>query len=154
MKKFLTGNLAVILIGLIVVLLLALYYMQRKNQDALNSNNVVSNSNVVEKFTDNELEANSGEVVMVLFFVNWCPHCKSVKPTWEKAASELNNTKVNGKNVRFVSVDCEEKPELGEKYNVEGYPTIKLIYKGVTYDYDAKPDKDNLVKFLESSVEQ
>jgi len=148
MKKFLTGNLTVILIGLIVVLLLALYYMQRKNQDALNSNNVVFNSNVVENFTDNELEANSGEVVMVLFFVNWCPHCKSVKPTWEKAASELNNTKVNGKNVRFVSVDCEEKPELGEKYNVEGYPTIKVFTEGNVQEYEGDRSLSGIKSYL------
>ena len=136
MKKFLTANLTFILMGLIIVLLLALYYMQRKNQDARNSNIVVSNNNVVETFSDNELEANSGEVVMVLFFVNWCPHCKTFKPIWEKATSELNNTSVNDKNVRFVSVDCEEKPELGEKYNVEGYPTIKVFTEGNVQEYD------------------
>ena len=152
MKKFLTANLAFILMGLILVLLLALYYMQRRNQDARNSNIVVSNNNVVETFSDNELEANSGEVVMVLFFVNWCPHCKTFKPTWEKVASELNNTSVNGKNVRFVSVDCEEKPELGEKYNVEGYPTIKLLKGNDIIGYDAKPEKATIVEFLHKSL--
>ena len=148
MKKFLTANLTFILMGLILVLLLALYYMQRRNQDARNSNIVVSNNNVVETFSDNELEANSGEVVMVLFFVNWCPHCKTVKPIWEKATSELNNTSVNGKNVRFVSVDCEEKPELGEKYNVEGYPTIKVFTEGNVQEYDGDRSLSGIKSYL------
>ena len=39
--------------------------------------------------------------------------------------------------------------DIAEKYNVDGYPTVKLIYKGTVYDYEAKPDRDNLIKFLE-----
>ena len=150
MKKFLSVNLTVILMGLILVLLLALYYMQRKNQDAINSHVVANNNNVVESFTDNELEAKSEEVVMVLFFVNWCPHCKTFKPTWEKASSELNNTTVNGKSVRFVSVDCEEKPELGEKYNVEGYPTIKVFTEGNVEEYDGDRSLSGIKSYVNS----
>jgi hypothetical protein len=34
------------------------------------------------------------------------------------------------------------------KYNVEGYPTIKLIKDGQVIEYDAKPSKETLTKFL------
>ena len=41
---------------------------------------------------------------------------------------------------------------MADKYKVEGYPTIKLIYKGNVYNYDAKPKSENLKQFLDSSI--
>ena len=39
---------------------------------------------------------------------------------------------------------------IADKYQVDGYPTIKLLYKNKVYDFDAKVTKDNLVEFLDS----
>jgi len=38
------------------------------------------------------------------------------------------------------------------KYNVEGYPTIKLIKDGQVIEYDAKPDKPTLVQFFNTVI--
>jgi penicillin-binding protein-related factor A (putative recombinase) len=43
---------------------------------------------------------------------------------------------------------------MATKYKIQGYPTIKLIYKGKVYDYDAKPTKENLIQFLETTVKK
>ena len=37
---------------------------------------------------------------------------------------------------------------LMDKYNIEGYPTIKLLKDGQVIEYDAKPSKDTLNQFL------
>ena len=34
------------------------------------------------------------------------------------------------------------------QYNIEGYPTIKLLKDGQIIEYDAKPSKDTLNQFL------
>ena len=34
------------------------------------------------------------------------------------------------------------------KYNVEGFPTIKLLKDGQVIEYDAKPTKETLTQFL------
>jgi hypothetical protein len=35
-----------------------------------------------------------------------------------------------------------------DKFNVDGYPTIKLIKDRQLIDFDANPSKDNLISFL------
>ena len=52
-----------------------------------------------------------------------------------------------------IEGSLEAIKKIAEKYDIKGYPTIKLIYKGEVYDYDAKPEKANLIKFLETSIE-
>ena len=101
-----------------------------------------------------KVSENDNDVLVILFKTEWCPHCKSAMTEWLKFKdyiTKINNT--NDYQVKLSIVDCDAKPTLAEKYEIEGYPTIKLIYKGVTYNYDAKPNKDNLIQFLESSIE-
>ena len=92
----------------------------------------------------------------MFFFTNWCPHCKTAKPVWEELKKEYENKTVNGYKVIFTEVDCtEETAEVDammNKYNVEGYPTIKLLKDGQVIEYDAKPSKDTLVQFLNTVV--
>lgn len=90
---------------------------------------------------------------MYLFYTNWCPHCKTAKPVWDDF-KEYIETKghSSGVNVNFIEVDCEQDRETAEKFNVSGYPTIKLLYNGSVIEYDAKPVKENLQQFLDESL--
>ena len=58
----------------------------------------------------------------------------------------------NGYQIIFTEVDCSEETAEVEKlmnqYSVEGYPTIKLVKDGQVIEYDAKPSKETLTKFL------
>ena len=95
----------------------------------------------------------SGKSAELLFFyANWCPHCKAAKPIWNELKSEYENKTINGYQITFTEVDCSEETAEVEKlmnqYSVEGYPTIKLIKDGQVIEYDAKPSKETLSKFL------
>jgi len=89
---------------------------------------------------------------LLFFYADWCPHCKVAKPVWEELKATYANKTINGYKVLFTSVNCtEETPEtekLINKYNVEGYPTLKLIKDNQVIDFEAKPTKDNIEKFL------
>ena len=41
-----------------------------------------------------------------------------------------------------------EVDKMMNQYNIEGYPTIKLLKDGQVIEYDAKPSKDTLNQFL------
>tara|TARA_B100001093_G_scaffold253054_1_gene242136 strand:- start:399 stop:842 length:444 start_codon:yes stop_codon:yes gene_type:complete len=85
-------------------------------------------------------------VELYFFYTDWCPHCKSAKPIWEnlkKTTPSINNVKIN-----YIDVDCEKEKELAERFNIEGYPTIKLVKGNQVIEYDAKPDKETLILFL------
>ena len=93
---------------------------------------------------------------LLFFFADWCPHCKAAKPIWNDLKSEYENKTINGYKVIFTEVDCSEETAEVEKlmnqYSVEGYPTIKLLKDGQVIEYDAKPSKEMLTKFLNTAL--
>ena len=91
-------------------------------------------------------------VDLYFFFTNWCPHCKTAKPVWQAFKDQMGSQKIKGLTLRFIEVDCEQDTATSDKFNVKGYPTIKLVKGGQVFDYDAKPDVATLREFVESSV--
>jgi thiol-disulfide isomerase/thioredoxin len=91
---------------------------------------------------------------LMLFHADWCPHCKTAKPEWDKMKDEYDGKMVNGYVVVFIDHNCSEESaettELSNKYNIEGYPTIKLIKDNQVIEYDAKPTKDTMETFLQT----
>jgi len=89
---------------------------------------------------------------LLFFFADWCPHCKAAKPIWNDLKAEYENKTINGYHVIFTEIDCStetaEVDKMMNKYNVEGYPTIKLLKDGQVIEYDAKPSKETLTQFL------
>lgn len=89
---------------------------------------------------------------LLFFFANWCPHCKLAKPYWEEVKNEYNNKVINGYKLVFTEVDCtkenDETENLMNKYNIEGFPTIKLLKDNQIVEYDAKVTKETLVQFI------
>jgi thiol-disulfide isomerase/thioredoxin len=89
---------------------------------------------------------------LMFFYADWCPHCKAAKPIWNDLKSEHENKTINGYKIMFTDVDCSEESDevskLMNQYSIEGYPTIKLLKDGQVIEYDAKPSKETLTKFL------
>ena len=52
-----------------------------------------------------------------------CGHCKSLKPIYEKLARGF----ASESNCVVVAVDATASEDLGKKYDVTGYPTIKFF---------------------------
>lgn len=90
---------------------------------------------------------------LYLFYTNWCPHCKTAKPVWDDFKKHIGSKgHSSGVTVNFIEVDCEQDRKTAEKFNVSGYPTIKLLYNDKVIEYDAKPNKENLQQFLDESL--
>jgi thiol-disulfide isomerase/thioredoxin len=102
--------------------------------------------------TNSGNSASGKEAELMLFSVDWCPHCKTAKPEWEQIKTEYENKTINGYYVIFTDVNCtNETPDVEKainSYKIEGYPTIKLLKDGQVVEFDAKPTKANLDKFL------
>ena len=61
--------------------------------------------------------------VVVKFGATWCSPCKTMEPIIESIASQLEN------NVKVMSIDVEDEPDLATKYKIRNIPTI-LYFKG------------------------
>jgi thiol-disulfide isomerase/thioredoxin len=96
------------------------------------------------------------EAEIMLFYTDWCPHCKTAKPEWEQVKAEYNGKQINGHTIIFTEVNCtNESPDVERMmntYKIEGYPTIKLVKDNQIIDYDAKPSKATLTQFLNTVV--
>jgi thiol-disulfide isomerase/thioredoxin len=72
---------------------------------------------------------------MVMYGVDWCPHCVEAKPEFEKLGATQT---IGGKLVEFAVVNPEQDKKAAEGKNISGYPTFHLYdSKGaLVADYD------------------
>ena len=133
----------IILAVVLMIILGSYYYYQNVNtKTAFNANREHGTS-----------DPNSNKTAeMMLFYVDWCPHCKTAKPEWENLKSEYEGKQINGYTLVFSEYNCtaetSENEELMNKYKIEGYPTIKLLKDSQVIEYDAKPTKSTMEQFL------
>ena len=102
LKKLKNPGCGVMTVVVILLILAGIFFVVRDNKlFGLSEGFEGDINNVVEKPDPKE-----DEVILMLFFVDWCPHCKTVKPEWKKLM-KLNNTKINGKNVKIQAANAE-----------------------------------------------
>lgn len=108
----------------------------------------VTVSNFEEKVLQNP------HVVVVAFTAPWCGHCKRLQPDWEEAASRLAREPAT-----MVWVDATVNEALSSRYNVRGYPTIKIFKGGApktgeAIDYNGERTASALVENILLEVDR
>ena len=136
-------NYKLIIILVIIFLGISSYYYIKIVRPKLNKKYVPN-----KEFT-NIQEVETPTATLYYFYTNWCPLCKKAKREWNALQSEIGTT-IKNVNVVFREIDCDSDTATADRFNITGYPTFKLVYNNKTYEYDAKPDKDILVQFLNS----
>ena len=66
--------------------------------------------------------------------------------------SQIGNSKINGYQINFIEVNGEKDPGMADRYKIKGYPTIKLAVNNSIIVYDAKPERNTLIEFLEETL--
>lgn len=121
------------------------YYVSSKN---VKSDEYVAN----RRYKEGELK----NAELILFYVDWCPHCKTAKPEWDQIKEQYQGREINGYTIIISEHNCTEESagneEMLNKYKIEGYPTIKLLKDNQVIEFDAKPSKDNLEQFLNTAI--
>jgi thiol-disulfide isomerase/thioredoxin len=92
--------------------------------------------------------------VSILFFhVDWCPHCKNAIPEWQQFVAQFDGKEVNGYTIQCVDMDCtNETSDITaaiNRYNIDSYPTIKMLKDDEVIEFDSKITKYSLEQFVE-----
>ena len=85
-----------------------------------------------------------------MYGVDWCPHCVSAKPEFEKLGAKKT---IGGATVKCAVVNPDEEPEK-VKGKVDGYPTFHLYDAQGTLvkEYKGSRDEAGFEAFLNETV--
>lgn len=119
--------------------------------NSVTGNNVLfkPQSSAVVELDDGNFESvvlDAKKHVLVQFYAPWCGHCKRLAPAYEKVAKAFRKEG----SVVIARYDADLFKPYAERYNVQGYPTIKFFgveTKGGT-PYEGGRDLESFVTFL------
>ncbi|KAL3630234.1 Thioredoxin-like domain [Castilleja foliolosa] len=93
------------------------------------------------------------DFIVVEFYAPWCGHCQALAPEYEKAASQLSS---HDPPIVLAKVDANEEAnrELATEYQIQGFPTLKIIRKGgkIIQEYKGPREAEGIVDYLKRQV--
>jgi len=107
----------------------------------------------------NKLESTAGFQTLVdgdkrfcaLFSAEWCPDCRVLKAVLPGLEEEFGDRYV------FTVVENDDFPELAEKYDILGVPSLLIFHKGEvtgTFINKLRKTRREIVDFLEETYSQ
>ena len=107
----------------------------------------------IEKANDENFSSllENEKVLVVKYSANWCPHCTSSKPAYEKAIKELADS---NPDVKMVTLDVEKSRKTADKEKINELPKMILYKKGEGKKiFDGNMENaDEIVEWVESQL--
>ncbi len=106
-------------------------------------------SSVLDLIPDNfdKVVLESNKPALVEFFAPWCGHCKKLAPIYEELAQNFDFAK---DQVSIAKVDADAEKDLGRRFGVQGFPTLKWFdgKSDKPTDYNGGRDLESLSSFI------
>ncbi|GAB2251945.1 hypothetical protein Droror1_Dr00004792 [Drosera rotundifolia] len=91
----------------------------------------------------------SFDYVLVDFYAPWCGHCKRLAPELDAAAPVLAGLK---EPIVIAKIDADKYRRISSKYEIDGFPTLKIFMHGVPTEYYGPRKAEILIRFLKKFV--
>lgn len=83
--------------------------------------------------------------VLVEFYAPWCGHCKKLAPEYSQAAATLKKA---DPAVPLAKVDATQESDLGTRFGIQGFPTLKWFVKGQESEYKGGRTKAEIIDWV------
>jgi flagellar biosynthesis GTPase FlhF len=77
----------------------------------------------VQKLKILETKMKEGDWI-INYHADYCGHCQSMKPEWEKFISKMKNNN----NINIADIESKMIPQMKEQPSIAGYPTVKYYH--------------------------
>lgn len=85
----------------------------------------------------------NGEKLIVDFWATWCGPCKTLKPIFDKASLQINESDMG---VKMYTVDVDSNRDLAVSLGIRSVPTIKVFNNGQVVDTKVGIIQENEIK--------
>jgi thiol-disulfide isomerase/thioredoxin len=97
-------------------------------------------------------EGFEGSDTFTLYYADWCPHCKTIKPVFSEWSSK-KSIEVNGKTVFLSMVEADAEPAKVSEAGVKGYPTFMLKKAdGTSVEFNGERTASGWESWLKSNL--
>jgi thiol-disulfide isomerase/thioredoxin len=87
-------------------------------------------------------------IKVILFKAEWCGHCITFKPIWNKIIENKDLIK----KFKFITYDADTQKHMFETYKVDAFPTIKIQDDDEVREYDGERTEEEFTAFLNKLV--
>ncbi|KAJ3675199.1 hypothetical protein LUZ60_004241 [Juncus effusus] len=91
----------------------------------------------------------SFDYLLVDFHAPWCGHCKRLSPELDLAAPVLAGL---NEPIYIAKIDADKYSKIASKYQIDGFPTLKLFIHGVPIEYTGPRKSELLIQYLKKFV--
>lgn len=146
-----------LLIMVLIFICIYIYYEYVDKKTKFSSSN---------EFIDKSNMVDSSETTPTLyyFYADWCPHCAKLKENGvhDHILNLDGTTYGDNDNIILKVRDFEcgdnkdadsgmnEAQKYMKEYNIDGFPSVVLVYNGEIYEFEAKIDKKNINSFIDT----
>jgi thiol-disulfide isomerase/thioredoxin len=113
------------------------------NTNNISNLNTMKGGEVKSKYEDYKTKP-----ILFLFSAKWCGHCHHFMPTFEKLKQEY----VDDSKLKVLNIDEAKNRDLVEKYQIEGFPTLKLYDGKKLHEYTGGRDINNIREFVNNKL--
>ena len=87
----------------------------------------------------------SGTLVVIDFYADWCGPCRLLAPTIAELEKEYTD-------VKFCKVDVDKEPELAQMFKIQSIPFVAFVKNNTFLDMSiGYVPKDKLAKLIEEN---
>lgn len=96
------------------------------------------------------------------FYADWCHVCTRARPVWDRFAKAFDGRVVHGYRVACVDIDVTDPDNkssgvneaLAQQYNLDSFPTVKIVVNNKVVMMDASVSDDTLQAFVENCTKR